>query len=152
MVEFVKDDFDLASAVEMIDDELRKIKCGCKQESNYFVFGQGFFCTLCFSKLKGVEFAQLLDLATIFEKSANAYRDNKKSATSDFNQLTDRIGKRFDGLRKRRDQLKTDMATQKNYTTNRVDNMVEHCRNENLNHALEDLYEPSLTSTDHYYS
>lgn len=126
MVEFVTDEFELPP-VEMIDGELKKIKCGCKQDSNYFVFGQGFFCTMCFSKLKGVEFVQLLELATIFEKSAYAYRDNKKSATSDLNQLTDRIGKKFDGLRKRRDQLKTDMSSQKNYTNNRVDNMVEAC-------------------------
>ncbi len=68
MVEFYSDDFEIQPA-EMIDGELKKIKCGCKQESNYFVFGQGFFCTLCFSKLKGVEFAQLLELAAIFEKS-----------------------------------------------------------------------------------
>lgn len=149
MVEFYNEDLELPP-VEMIDAELKKIKCGCKQDSNYFVFGQGFFCTQCFAKLKGVEFVQLLELANVFEKSAYAYRDNKKSATSDFNQLADRITKKHEALRKRRDQLKTDMATQKNYTINRVDNMIEHCLNENLNHALEDLYEPSLTSTDHF--
>lgn len=135
MVEFLSDMPEMPP-FEMIDNELRKIKCSCKEDSNYFVFGSGFFCRVCFSKLKGVEFIQLLELAQIFEKSAYLYRDSKKSATSDLNQLTDKISKKFEALKKKRESLKTDMTSQKNYTINRMDTMIEQCLNENLNHAL----------------
>ncbi len=84
---------------------------------------------MCFSKLKlnGAEYAQLLDLARIFEQSATGYNENKKSATSNFKQLSENITKKYEALKKRRDQLKTDMNTQKNFTLSRVDALVEEC-------------------------
>lgn len=45
---------------------------------------------------------QLLDLANIFEKSAQAYNDNKKSSVSDLKQLVDSITKKYDHLKKRK--------------------------------------------------
>jgi hypothetical protein len=57
MVEFYSEDFEMPP-LEMIHAKLKKVECISKQESNYFVFGQDFFYTFCFSRLKSVEFAQ----------------------------------------------------------------------------------------------
>lgn len=53
-----------------------------KEYANYFVFNNGFFCTLCFSKLKQVEAVQLLEFAQIIDKSITNYKKHNASATA----------------------------------------------------------------------
>lgn len=131
---------------ELIEIELNKAKCReCKKEhANYFVFNNGFFCTNCFGKLKQVEFLQLLDFAKILYESAISYKKQKGSPNAAFTVIGEEIKKKYEVLKTKRDNLQTDLATQKNKTLQKLDFLNEACEQANINEPLEELYEPSL--------
>ena len=123
-----------------------KTKCKeCKKEaSNYFVFGNGFFCTKCFSKHKQGEAVQLLEFAKIIEKSIGTYKKDKANPSSALVVNSEEIKKKYECLKSKRDQLQGDLTTNKNKTLQRLEFLNQTCLDENTNFALEELYEPSL--------